>query len=80
MESSRALKIVSALADGIDPESGEVLAAERVFQHPEVVCALKLAVVALEQLSGRQKRHKPKTGKADVVRTEVEEKQLPLEI
>ena len=80
MESSRALKIVSALANGVNPDTGEVLAAEHVFRQPDVICALKLAVVALEQLSGGQKRHKPKSGKAGVVRTEEEEKQLLLEI
>ena len=66
MESSTALKIVSALADGIDPRTGEVLATEHVFQQPAVICALKLAVVALEQFSSGQKGRKAKPANAGV--------------
>ena len=80
MESSTALKIVSALADGIDPRTGEVLVGERVFQQPGVICALKLAVVALEQFSRREKGRKAKPANAGVAWTEEEEKQLLLQI
>ena len=80
MESSTALKIVSALADGIDPRTGEILATERVFQQPAVICALKLAVVALEQLSRCEKRRKAKPANAGAAWTEKEERQLLLRI
>lgn len=80
MESSTALKIVSALADGIDPWTGEAPLTEHVCQQPAVICALKLAVVALEQFSRRQKRQKAKPANAGVAWTEEEEKQLLLQI
>ena len=80
MESSTALKILSALGDGIDPQTGEVLGTQHVCQQAGVIGALKLAVVALEQLSGGKKREKAKTGIAGVGRMDGHEKQLVLEI
>jgi hypothetical protein len=48
MESSEALRIVRALADGVNPATGETLAAESVFQQPQTIRALERAVTALE--------------------------------
>lgn len=40
MEHSRAMDIVQALADGIDPLTGEILPAESPYNAPEVIRAL----------------------------------------
>lgn len=51
MDAAEALPIVRALADGRDPASGAPLAAESVFQKPEVIRALFAAALALEGAS-----------------------------
>jgi hypothetical protein len=48
MEEARAYAIVSALANGVDPLSGEPLAPDAVHQHPDVVRALMAAARALD--------------------------------
>lgn len=40
MELTRAMEIVQALADGIDPLTGEILPAESPYNAPEVIRAL----------------------------------------
>lgn len=65
MEQAQALAIVRSLADGVDPESGEVFPPESTYQRPQVVRALYAAAEALER-SERFDRRKaqlpPKTG------------------
>jgi hypothetical protein len=53
MDSARALAVVRSLANGVDPESGEVFGAESPYQRPQVVRALYAAANALE----RQERY-----------------------
>ena len=48
MEKEHALKILSALANGVHPATGEVFAADSAYQHPDTVRALFEAVRALE--------------------------------
>lgn len=48
MENLEALRIVRALADGVNPETGEALEADSVFQQPQTLCALEWAAAALE--------------------------------
>src|SRR3979490_2105264 len=65
MDSVQALAVVRSLANGVDPESGEVFPAESSYQRPLVVRALYEAATALERM-GRLERGKaqmpPKTG------------------
>ena len=49
MEASQAVRILRALADGIDPYTGEVFPQESPYQHPDTVRALWSAVRALER-------------------------------
>ena len=49
MEASQAVRILRALADGIDPYTGEVFPQESPYQHPDTVRALLSAVGALER-------------------------------
>ena len=48
MTPSQALPILRALADGIDPHTGEIFPAGSTFQHVDTVRALFTAVAALE--------------------------------
>ncbi len=55
MEIQEALRIMRALADGVDPETGEALAADAVYQNPPVVRAFHCAVSALEHVQERER-------------------------
>ena len=58
METKNALKIIEALADGVDPFSGEVFADESLYQQPEIIRALFTAKEALETTLKREIRKK----------------------
>ncbi len=49
MLSLEAKKIIDALANGIDPETGEILPSQSTFNSPQVIRALFVAVSALER-------------------------------
>ena len=55
MEIGEALKIMRALADGVNPETGEVLAVDAVYQYLPVVRALHRSVRALEYVAERER-------------------------
>jgi hypothetical protein len=66
MNETQALQIVRALADGVDPESGEVYPPQSPYQKPDTVRALFVATRALERASEweqRKKRLPANTGK-----------------
>lgn len=66
MDSAQALVVVRSLANGIDPDSGDVFPPESAYQRPVVVRALFEAATALErqQRSDRRKADLPRnTGK-----------------
>ena len=48
MDDSKALSIVSALANGVNPLTGEIFSADSVYQSPEIVRALFVAARRLE--------------------------------
>jgi hypothetical protein len=48
MEIREALPIVRKLADGVHPETGEMLQADCLYNHPQAVRALHRAIEALE--------------------------------
>ena len=56
MDISRAIEILSALSDGVDPNTGEILSDESTFQDPEVVSTLFLSIRALERYQKTQNR------------------------
>lgn len=65
MDQAQALSVVRSLANGVDPESGEVFPADSVYQRSQVVRALYEAAEALERVErqGRRKAQLPrKTG------------------
>jgi hypothetical protein len=49
MDQSQALSVVRSLANGVDPETGEVFAADSVYQRAQTVRALYAAAEALEK-------------------------------
>ena len=66
MQIREALRIVQALADGVDPNTGEVMPEDSPYQHPQIVRALLTAVKVLEHQweAERRKRQLPdRTGK-----------------
>ena len=56
MEDARALTIVTALASGVNPLTGELFAADSPYQSPDVIRALYIAVRALEATGRRRTR------------------------
>lgn len=65
MDQAQALVVVRSLANGVDPESGEVFPAESAYQKPQVVRALYAAATALERIERFDRRRAqmpPKTG------------------
>jgi hypothetical protein len=60
MDEAKALTIVSALANGVNPLTGELFTADSLYQAPDVVRALYAAARALEIRS--KSRARPRTG------------------
>jgi hypothetical protein len=56
MEEARAHTILSALANGVNPLTGELFAVDSPYQSPDVIRALYCAVRALEAASRRRIR------------------------
>ena len=76
MQADTALKIMSSLADGCDPETGEVLPSEHVLQQPDVIRALGVAVDALHRLAGREDRESRRPARAGQPWTTEEDEKL----
>jgi hypothetical protein len=65
MDKAKALAVIRSLANGVDPENGEVFPPESPYQKPETVRALYEAATALERLEQFERRKSqipPKTG------------------
>jgi hypothetical protein len=56
MESAQALAVVRSLANGVDPETGEVFPADCAYQRPQTVRALFQAVSALEKMESKARK------------------------
>jgi len=76
MDANQALAVVRSLANGVDPESGEVFAPESVYQRPQVVRALYAAAGALEQIERRERRKAQLPQKTGEPWTEDEDRKL----
>ena len=65
MNQTEALSVVRSLANGVDPETGEVFPADSVYQRAQTVRALYAAAEALEKAERFERRKQqlpPKTG------------------
>jgi ABC-type nitrate/sulfonate/bicarbonate transport system substrate-binding protein len=59
MARQHALKVLNALANGVNPVTGEVFAADSLYQHPDTVRALFEAVRALGSDSTKSRDETP---------------------
>src|SRR4026207_2432335 len=76
MDQAQALAIVRSLANGVDPESGEVFASESAYQRPQVVRALYEAAAALERIERFERRRQQMPPKNRGPRTAGEDRKL----
>ena len=58
METQQALDIVKALANGINPTTGEIFADDNPYQQPDIIRALFVAVSALEKARASAQRQR----------------------
>ena len=58
MDELQALIILRSLANGVDPENGQLLDPGSAFQRPQTVSALTAAVCALERAESQDRRRK----------------------
>lgn len=76
MEEARALTIVTALAGGVNPLTGELFAADSPYQSPDVIRALYCALRALEAAGRRRTRGPVATSNAGKPWSDDEDSQL----
>ena len=76
MEATQALAVVRSLANGVDPESGEVFPAESAYQRPQTVRALYEAATALERIERFERRKAQMPAKTGEPWSEDEDRKL----
>lgn len=76
MDQAQALAVVRSLANGVDPESGEVFPVESVYQRAQTVRALYEAASALERVERQSRRKAQLPRKAGEPWTEDEDRKL----
>jgi hypothetical protein len=58
METAEALRIIGALADGVNPHTGEVFPPDSPYQNPQTIRAFFAAKSALERVQRIERRKK----------------------
>ncbi len=76
MDAAQALAIVRSLANGVDPESGEVFPPASAYQRPLVVRALYEAAAGLERIERFERRKAQMPQKTGEPWTEDEDRKL----
>src|SRR5437763_13740244 len=76
MDQSQALAVVRSLANGVDPESGEVFPPESAYQRPLVVRALYEAASSLDRTECFERRKAQMPSKTGEPWTEDEDRKL----
>jgi hypothetical protein len=76
MDATQALAVVRSLANGVDPETGEVFPPESTYQRPQVVRALYEAAAALERIERFERRKNQMPSKTGEPWTEEEDRKL----
>jgi hypothetical protein len=76
VESAQALAVVRSLANGVDPESGEIFPPESAYQRPQVVRALYEAATALERVERFERRKAQMPAKTGEPWSEDEDRRL----
>jgi hypothetical protein len=76
MQQAQALAVIRSLANGVDPETGEVFPADSAYQRPIVVRALYEAAAALERMERFERRKAQMPAKTGEPWTEDEDRKL----
>jgi hypothetical protein len=76
MDQAQALEVVRSLANGVDPENGEVFPPESAYQRPQVVRALYEAAAALERIERFERRRAQMPAKTGEPWSEEEDRKL----
>jgi len=76
MSPLEAKKIIDALANGADPETGEILPEQSTFNKPQIIRALFVAVKALDRAVKRAERDSSLPSNAGRPWPESEDKEL----
>lgn len=76
MDATQALAVVRSLANGVDPESGEIFPPESAYQRPQIVRALYEAAAALERQERYDRRKAQMPTKTGEPWTEDEDRKL----
>lgn len=76
MSPLEAKKIIESLANGIDPDTGEILPAQSTFNSPQVIRALFVAGKALDSVAKRAERNNSLPGNAGRSWSDEEDKEL----
>ena len=76
MKTTRATSILSSLVQGIDPKSGEELAASSVLQDADVLRALLAGIAALKEQAAREARRRGRPANVGNAWTAEEEQRL----
>jgi hypothetical protein len=76
MNADADMEIIRALADGVNPITGEVFEDDSVYQKPQVIRALFTAMSALEDQEKRDKRQRKLPSKAGTTWTTEEDEKL----
>jgi hypothetical protein len=76
MEIQEALRIMRALADGVNPGTGEALLADAVYQDAPVVRAFHRAIAALEYVQERERSRKTPPANAGKSWSRAEDQQV----
>ena len=76
MNQTEALSVIRSLANGVDPESGEVFAADGVYQRAQTVRALYEAAEALERAERFERRKQQLPAKTGEPWSEDEDRKL----
>ena len=76
MNATQALAVVRSLANGVDPESGEIFPPESAYQRPAVVRALYEAATAMERIERFERRKAQMPAKTGEPWSEDEDRRL----
>ena len=76
MNQAEALSVIRSLANGVDPETGEVFAADSVYQRAQTVRALYSAADALEKAERFERRKQALPAKTGEPWSEDEDRKL----
>ncbi len=76
MNQAEALSVVRSLANGVDPESGEVFPGDSIYQRAQTVRALYAAAEALEKSERFERRKQQLPAKTGEPWTEEEDRRL----